>query len=262
MTAFEFELRPFGPLLHRGLRIYPAAKVHEVWAMIRDFAAVAADEIALIFAIGLAEPAADYPESVAGGPIVLVGYNHSGDAAAVERDIAPLRAGPEPVSGWDRDAPYLEVQTANDLAMGPGHRSYIKGAYANDLRPAVLDALVEHASRAPAESSFSVTVQGGAIARVPDEATAFTGRDARFEISADAGWEDPALDEAYRDWIRRAMAIVEPDAVTGRYVNEIAESGPEESRAIYGDAKLTRLTALKRAWDPDNVFRLNHNIAP
>jgi FAD/FMN-containing dehydrogenase len=58
------------------------------------------------------------------------------------------------------------------------------------------------------------------------------------------------------------MAIVEPDAVTGRYVNEIAESGPEESRAIYGDVKLARLTALKRAWDPDNVFRLNHNIAP
>jgi hypothetical protein len=58
------------------------------------------------------------------------------------------------------------------------------------------------------------------------------------------------------------MAIVEPDAVTGRYVNEIAESGQEESRAIYGDAKIPRLSALKREWDPDNVFRLNHNIAP
>ena len=262
VTAFEFELQPFGPLLHRGLRVYPAAKVHAVWAMIRDFAAIAPDEIALIFAIGRAEPAADYPESVAGGPIVLVGYHHSGDAAAVEGDIAPLRAGPEPVSGWDRDAPYLEVQTANDLAMGPGHRSYIKGSFVNDLRPTALDALVEHAARAPGESSFSVTVQGGAIGRVPDEATAFTGRDARFEVSADAGWDDPALDESYRDWIRQAMAIVEPDAVTGRYVNEIAESGPDESRAIYGDAKLARLTALKRAWDPDNVFQLNHNIAP
>ena len=262
VTAFEFELRAFGPLLHRGLRIYPAAKVHEVWAMVRDFAAVAPDEIALILGIGRAEPAADYPESVAGGPIVLVGYNHSGDASAVERDTAPLRAGPEPISGWDRSQPYLEVQTANDLAMGPGHRFYIKGGYVNDLRPAALDALVAHATRAPGDSSFSVTVQGGAIARVPDGATAFTGRDARFEISADGGWDDPALDETYRGWIRRAMAIAEADAVTGRYVNEIAESGPAESLAIYGDAKLARLTALKRAWDPDNVFRLNHNITP
>jgi FAD/FMN-containing dehydrogenase len=91
---------------------------------------------------------------------------------------------------------------------------------------------------------------------------AFTGRDARFEMSADTEWDDPAQDEARRDWVRRAMAIVEPDAVIGRYVNEIGDSGPEETRAIYGDAKIARLTAIKRAWDPDNVFRLNHNIAP
>jgi len=97
---------------------------------------------------------------------------------------------------------------------------------------------------------------------VADDAMAFTGRDARFDLSADADWEDPALDEIQHDWVRRAMAIVEPEAVIGRYGNEIGDSGPEVTRAIYGDAKLARLTELKRAWDPDNVFRLNHNIAP
>ena len=101
-----------------------------------------------------------------------------------------------------------------------------------------------------------------ALSRVRDEAMAFTGRDARFEMSADADWDDPALDDTNSDWVRAALAIVEPDAVMGRYVNEIAESGPEESRAIYGDPKVARLATLKRAWDPDNVFRLNHNIAP
>jgi FAD/FMN-containing dehydrogenase len=262
VTSFEFDLHEFGPLLHRGMRIYRATQVHEVWSMVRDFAAVAADELALIVAIGRAEPAAEYPESVAGEPIVIVAYNHSGDAAAVERDVAALRSGPDPVSSTDGSQPYLEVQTANDLAMGWGHRSYIMGGYANDLRPAALDALVEHASRAPDGSSFSITVQGGAIARVPDDAMAYTGRDARFDVSADTEWEDPVLDETYRDWVRRAMAIVEPDTVTGRYVNEIAESGPDESRVTYGDAKHARLATLKRAWDPDNLFHLNHNIAP
>ncbi|MEK6721379.1 MAG: FAD-binding protein [Chloroflexota bacterium] len=126
--------------------------------------------------------------------------------------------------------------------------------------PESLDALVEHASTASSGTSFAVTVQGGAIGRVSDDAMAFTGRDARYGMSADTEWDDPALDETQRDWVRRAMAIVEPEAVTGRYVNEISESGPEETRAIYGDAKLARLAALKRAWDPDNVFRLNHNI--
>jgi FAD/FMN-containing dehydrogenase len=262
VTSFEFDVHEFGPLLHRGVRIYPAAKVHEVWQMVRDFARVAPDALALIVAIERAEPAADYPASVAGQPVVIVAYNHSGDAAAADRDVAPLRAGPEPASSTDGSQPYLEVQTANDLVMGWGHRSYIMGAYANDVRPAALDALVDHAARAPGGSSFSITVQGGAIARVPDDAMAFTGREARFDVSADTEWDDPALDETYRDWVRRAMAIVEPDTVMGRYVNEIAESGPDESRVTYGDAKHARLTTLKRAWDPDNVFRLNHNIAP
>jgi hypothetical protein len=58
------------------------------------------------------------------------------------------------------------------------------------------------------------------------------------------------------------MATVEPDAVEGRYANENAEVGPEETRLIYGDGKVARLAALKRAWDPDNVFRLNHNVEP
>ena len=262
VTAFEFKLHEFGPLLHRGMRVYPASKVHEVWAMFRDFAAVAPDEVALILAIGRAESEADYSESVAGKPIVIVAYNHSGDAATVERDVAPLSSGPEPVSSTAGSQPYLEVQTANDLAMGWGHRSYISGRYADDIRPDALDALIEHAARAPGEGSFSMTALGGAIARVPDDAMAFTGRDARFDVSADIEWNDPALDEAHRDWIRRAMAIVEPDSVTGRYVNAVSEEGPGVSRAIYGDAKYERLRALKRVWDPDNVFRLNHNIAP
>jgi hypothetical protein len=262
VTSFEFELHEFGPLLHRGVRIYPASAVHEVWPMVRDFAAVAPDDLALIVSIGRAEPAEDYPESLAGQPVVVVAYNHSGDAAKVERDLSPLRSGPEPAASSDTSQDYLGVQTANDLAMGWGSRSYILGGYADDVHAEALDALVEHAATAPAGASFSISVQGGAIGRVADDAMAFTGRDARFDLSADSDWEDPALDEIQHDWVRRAMTIVEPDAVIGRYCNEIGDAGPEVTRAIYGDGKLPRLTALKRAWDPDNVFRLNHNITP
>ncbi len=262
VTSFEFNLHPFGPLLHRGVRIFRGSQVHEAWAMFRSFADVAPEALGLIFSIGLAEPGADYSAAVGGEPIVVVSYNHSGDAGDVARDVAPLDSGPAPLSSTDVSQPYLEAQTANDLAMGWGRRSYIKGGYADDIRAEALDALVAHVAGALPGSSFALTVQGGAIGRVPDDATAFTGRDARFEMSGDAEWDDPALDETGRDWVRRAMAIVEPDAVAGRYVNEIAESGPEESRAIYGGAKIARIAALKRAWDPDNVFRLNHNIAP
>jgi|GEM_PF-2329507 Berberine and berberine like. len=91
---------------------------------------------------------------------------------------------------------------------------------------------------------------------------AYTGRAAPFDLSADSAWEDPSLDTVNIDWVRRAMAIVAPDTTTGRYVNGITASGPEQVRAVYGDAKLPRLRALKQTWDPENVFRLNHNVVP
>jgi FAD/FMN-containing dehydrogenase len=158
--------------------------------------------------------------------------------------------------------PFLEVQTAHDLILGWGGRSHISGLYADVFRPDALDAIVEHVAAGRGGEDFSVTVQGGAIARVAEDATAFAGRAARFDLSANANWPDAADDATCRAWVREAMAIVEPDAIEGRYANENSDAGPDATRVIYGDAKLARLAALKRTWDPDNVFRRNHNVEP
>jgi FAD/FMN-containing dehydrogenase len=262
VTAFEFELVPFGGTLHRGTRIHPASQAHEVWSTFRDYGPAAPDTLALIFAIGRAEPAGDFPPSIAGEPIVMVGYNHSGREEDAEADLGPLRAGPEPVVSSHASQPYLEVQTANDEAAGWGGRSYIQGLHATDLRPGDLDRLIDHAARGSGEDSFSISVQGGAIGRVPDEAMAFQGRTARFDFSADASWKDAHDDEAHRAWVREAMAIVEPSSIGSRYVNENSEDGAAAMHDIFGAPKLARLAALKRVWDPDNVFHLNFNVAP
>ena len=96
---------------------------------------------------------------------------------------------------------------------------------------------------------------------MPEDATAFTGRDAGFWLACEVQWDDPALDEPARDWARAAVAAAAPFASAGRYVNDVAETG-EDGRAIYGEAKHRRLVELKRTWDPVNVFRLNQNIRP
>ena len=147
-------------------------------------------------------------------------------------------------------APYLDVQTAHDLAFAWGSRSFIKSHNANDVRREALDELVELVATAPGEGTFSVTALGGAIGRVPEDATAYAGRAAAFDLSADSAWTDPALDDANVDWCRRAMAVVEPDRALGAYANGNADVGPEETRRIYGDAKLARLAALKRDLGP------------
>ncbi len=217
----------------------------------------------MIYGIAPAEADADGAGgSASGDPVVIVSFNHSGRADAVEADTAGLRRGPEPISVSGGSEAYLEVQAAHDLAFGAGGRSFIKGLYANAVRPTALDALVDHVAAGPSGGSFSVTAQGGAIARVDEGAMAFAGRAARFDLSADTSWDDATDDDRERAWVRRAMAIVEPDAIGGRYANENADDGPDETRAIYGDVKVARLAALKRIWDPDNVFRLNHNVEP
>ena len=261
-TAFEFRLQPFGPDLHRGVLAFPATQIQDVWTAFRDFAPSAPDAVSVIFGIDRAAPDAGYPDEMVGKPITFLAWNHSGSADDVERDMAGLRVGPKPVTTTIGSVPYLDVQTAHDLAFAWGSRSFIKSHNANDVRREALDELVELVATAPGEGSFSVTALGGAIGRVPEDATAYAGRASAFDLSTDSSWSDPALDQANADWCRQALAVVEPDRALGAYANGNSDTGPEESRRIYGDAKLARLAALKREWDPDNVFHVNPNVAP
>jgi FAD/FMN-containing dehydrogenase len=262
VTSLELELHPFPGTLNRGVHVHPATDIHELWPIFREFAASAPETIAAIFTVASAEPAADYPDSVANRPIVVISYNHSGAGEDVERDVGPLLKGPAPASKTANSEPYLAAQRSSDLDLAWGSRTVILGGYVEDCSPAVLDAFVDHVEHIPGDSSISVTAMGGAIARVADDAMAFTGRTVPFDVSPDTAWNDPNLDEANGAWVRQAMAIVEPDRLPGRYINELSDASPDITRASYGEAKLERLQALKRAWDPTNVFHLNHNIEP
>jgi FAD/FMN-containing dehydrogenase len=261
-TAFEFRLHPFGPNLHRGVVTFPATHVRELWSRFREYALGAPDTVSCIFGLDRAAPDAGYADEMVGRPIVYFAWNHSGARDDVERDTAGLRSGMEPLTTTIGSVPYLDVQTAHDLAFAWGGRSFIKSHNADDVRADALDALVEHIGGAPGEVAFSVTALGGAIARIPEDATAYAGRAAAFDLSADSAWTDPSLDDANLEWCQRAMQIVEADRTLGAYANGNSEAGPEASRRIYGDAKLARLAALKRTWDPDNVFHVNPNVTP
>jgi len=261
-TAFEFRLQPFGPDLHRGVLTFPATQVQDLWDRFREYALHAPDTVSCIFGLDRATTDAGYADEMIGRPIVFYAWNHSGAADDVERDTAGLRTGPMPLTTTIGSQPYLEIQTAHDLAFAWGGRSFIASQNGNDIRPEALDELVDHVTDRPGEATFSITALGGAMGRVSEDATAYAGRDAAFDLSADSSWTDPALDDANFDWCRRAMKIVEPDFTLGGYANGNSDAGPEATRRIYGDAKLARLAALKRVWDPENVFHVNPNVAP
>jgi hypothetical protein len=147
--------------------------------------------------------------------------------------------------------------------FGRPTRFYLKSAFLSEFPDEVAALLPEHIHTVPhgAAGEVSVWAWGRAISDVPEDATAFTGRDAGFWLGAEVGWDDPALDDACRAWAREVDAAVAPFAMPGRYVNDVADAGAD-GRGIYGETKYRRLVDLKRAWDPDNVFRMNQNIRP
>jgi hypothetical protein len=146
--------------------------------------------------------------------------------------------------------------------MAWGKRFYMKGGFVGRLTDEAVDACVEHVADQPGGCSISLWAQGGAIARVPSDAMAFTGREAAFWLGVEAFWEDPALDEAHVAWGRRTMDALTPFTTAGHYVNDVVESGEDVVRSIYGEEKYRRLVELKREWDPDNFFRMNQNVRP
>ena len=252
-TSFDFRLHPFDGAITHGSVVHPIERAGELAGVYQEVIDRGPDE--LWMRLGL--------DVVGGKPVAEVAAMHCGSAGRAERDLGPLRAFGRPLVDSIERKRYLETQQLSDEAMEWGHRFYMKSAFLHSLTDDLVTLAVEHLSRMPegTEGGYTVWSCGRAMAAVPDEATAFTGRSAAFWLSAEILWDDPALDDACRKWGRSAMAGVAPFASTGRYVNDVAEAD-EAVDSVYGDAKHDRLVALKRAWDPDNVFRLNQNIPP
>ena len=154
------------------------------------------------------------------------------------------------------------MQGAQDETFAWGNRVYTKGGFLDDLSNGFLDAVLDHMSRAPGNVNVGLWAQGGAVARVPEDAMAFTGRSAAFWVGVEAEWREADRDDEFVSWSRAAWEDLRPFTTAGTYVNDMIESSEALVRAAYGDAKYDRLVELKRTWDPDNVFRLNQNVRP
>lgn len=263
-TSFEFRLHPLRGLITHGSATFPIERVHDLAALFRELTETSPDELMLSFAVGLAVPEEAFPPEVAGGPVAVLTVLHCGSVEQARRDLASLRTIGTPVVDAIGPKPYLAAQHANDEAARWGHRFYMKSGFTHSMPDGIVDVAVERAARVPrgGDGGLGIWAWGRAIARVPEEATAFTGREAAFWVAAEVMWEDPACDESQRAWGRETMAEIAPFTSTGRYVNDVAESGEQVVRSVYGDEKYERLVGLKRTWDPDNVFRLNQNIRP
>jgi len=157
--------------------------------------------------------------------------------------------------------PYCQLQQQQDAAYPKGLRNYWKSAYLKSLSDDALRTLMDAMTQSPSPLCQIIIEQfGGAVARLPDDATAFQHRAARYNVMI-LGLSSEATDDLpNRAWVRRTWERMQPFATGGAYVNYL-DSDEDASRAYTG-ATYERLVALKRQYDPGNLFHLNQNIAP
>jgi FAD/FMN-containing dehydrogenase len=263
-TSFDFVLSPLDRVVTYGSVIYPIDRAPELGELVEELAATASRDLWISFDMGPGLGADAFrPPETGLGAVVRITAHHSGTEDEADRELAPLRAFGTPLADSIKRRPYLEMQHMNDVESAWGQRFYMKSAFVTGLPQSMVAASIEHVAEQEdgIDGVVSIWTCGGAIADVPEDATAFTGREAAYWASAEVLWMDADLDETARAWGRRFVADIAGVAVVGRYVNDVAEES-EDPTAIYGDAKQDRLVALKREWDPDNVFRLNQNIRP
>jgi FAD/FMN-containing dehydrogenase len=262
VTSFEFQLHPIGPELYSGLVVYPIAQAQQVLRAWRDFCAKMPDELSVWTVLRKAPPLPFLPESVHGTEVVIFPLVYSGDVAAGQRIAAPVLQFGEPVGTAVGPTPYAAFQAAFDPLLTPGGRNYWKSNNFSTLSDAALDLVIGAASRLPGpECEIFIAQLGGAMARVKPAATAFAGRDAHFIMNVHGRWSDARDDERVRAWARQVFEDAAPHATGSGYVNFLTEDEAERVSASYG-VNHARLQTLKQRFDPDNLFRMNLNIAP
>ena len=264
VTEFEFRVHPAGMVL-AGVLLHPFAAARDVLRRWRDFEKTAPEEFsgsALLFHFP-PDPAA--PDPLRGAPVAGVGGVYAGAGPDAEQAVAPLRADGAPLADMFQTAPYNQVQRMADFAFSPGMHNYWKSSYLTALSDQAIEVLVDHFARVPSPHTVIVLEHNGdgALERVPESATAFGHRGWPYNFVVTSAWTDPRDTDRNVAWTRGLYAAMRPYLAHAAYVNYYAgDEGAEGLQAAYGSMKLARLAQLKTKYDPQNLFRMNQNIAP
>jgi hypothetical protein len=261
VTSFEYALHPVGPLVYGGLAAFPRARAAEVVDAYRELVAASPSDLGLNCLFLTAPPLPFVPPEVQFTPIVAIGVCHAGDPAEGERLAAPIRA-LGPVLDLLGPIPYTALQQMFDDGFGPGHRSYWKSGYLAEGTDAAAAAVIEGANASPSPLSLvELQALGGAVPAGADS-SAFGNRDAAFIYNIVGLWDGAEADGEQIAWTRGFFESMERHGTGGAYVNYLSGDDQGRIRSAFGDERYERLARVKKAYDPDNVFHLNQNIAP
>ncbi len=253
VTEFVFRLHPLDGM-YAGMLLYPRDRAVEALRTYREVTASSPDELTTFFAL------LSTPDGV---PALAFMPMFAGDAEAGEAAVGGYRALGEPIADLVGPIPYVTLQQTLDDGFQPGPHVYWRSHFLAGLPDEAIDVIVAGANAAPSPlSAVLVEHLGGAVARVGEDDTAFDHRDAEYNFAIIGRWLDPADADANIAWARGLWEAMRPYA-RGTYVNYLGVGDTAERvKDAYSPEKYARLAALKREYDPENVFHRNQNIRP
>jgi FAD/FMN-containing dehydrogenase len=261
VTQFELGLHPVGPMLYAGLIFFSAEHDVELMRLFREWAPGVPDDITAALNLTTAPPLPVVPEEWHGRKVIALIAVSAGPVEEAEPYFRSFREAAEPVADLLGPMPYNAMQTLIDPLWPKGIHAYFKATNLARLDDELIGRLAScHESAPGGQCEIHVHQMGGAVARVGEADTAFSERSMPFVLNCVAGWQDPAQAASHTQWVRNVIDAA-ADASTGRaYVNFLGDAGA--ARSSYGTDTYARLLALKRQYDPTNVFRLNQNVDP
>lgn len=265
VTSFELRAHPVGPEVSLAYVIHQSSDAVSALRFYREWVKSTPDEISSFAILSRAPDIDEVPAGHRGRPAVAYLAMHCADPATGEAALAPLREAGTPIADLSATMPYLKAQRFFDEDY-PAHvmRYYWKSCYLKSLTDDAIDTLValNEASPSP-HATLGLWQLGGALARRSPGDSAFGDRSAAFLVGIEANWVSADDDQACISWGRRAFSELQPFATGGQYVNfpGLYEDNDLMVQNTFRP-NLARLLALKRQYDPTNLFRLNANIRP
>lgn len=265
VTSFEFRVHPVRPLLMAGMLGVPNTEATgDIVRGYRDYVEnEAPEDLVTGLATVLAPPEDFVPAELVGKPVLMIVLAWLGEPEEADAAIAPLRE--LTAGGLDlvQPMPYTVFQTIVDPFNQKGFLNYHRGMHVSGLPDDVIDAYLANGReiRSPMDQGV-IFRHAGAVSRVGEDDTAVSGRSAPYMAHPIGCWATPEETEREMRWVQGFTDAFTPTLTGGVYLNFEPDTSEENVRAGFGSAKLERLRALKEQWDPDNVFRANHNIAP
>jgi FAD/FMN-containing dehydrogenase len=264
VTWFEYGLHPLGPQVFTAATIYAFEDAPTLLRRWRAYTAQAPDEVTSQALFWSMPPFPDLPTELHGTPILILAGMYAGPADEGERALEPLRTCGTPIVDLSGAVTYVESQSSFDEFFPDTQRYYWKSLYLNGLEDDLIDRLVAMAATRPSPQTLvALRHLGGAISKLPEDATAYGHRRAAYNLSFDATWEEAGDDARMIGWTRQVWQDLKDRTGGGVYLNfaGLGEENDELARAGYG-SNYERLRAIKATYDPTNVFRGNINIAP